>query len=95
MIKRILTGIILLAAVAASAFFTSLNPGTISLDVGFAQFQAPLGLAFVLALAFGWLLGTLSAILWIARIAADRRRLRRQLDHSPAETALQVRDERG
>jgi len=95
MIKRILTGVILLAAIAASAFFTSLNPGTLSLDVGFAQFEAPVGLAFVLALAIGWLLGTLSAVLWVARIAADRRRLRRQLNHSPTDTALAVRDERG
>lgn len=95
MIKRILTGVILLVALAASAFFTSLNPGDISLDVGFAQFQVPLGLAFVFALALGWLLGIVSVMLWVARIAADRRRLRRQLNNAPGETGLAVRDERG
>lgn len=95
MIKRILTGAILLLALAASAFFTSLNPGDISLDVGFTQFQAPLGLAVVFALAIGWLLGVLSTVTWVARIAADRRRLRRRLGSAPTETGLAVRDERG
>lgn len=93
MVKRILTAIVLVAALALSAFFTWLNPGEISLDVGFTAFRSPLGLAFVGALALGWLLGILSALLWIARISADRRRLRAELkSHSGG---LPVQDDRG
>jgi uncharacterized integral membrane protein len=93
MVKRILTAVVLVAALALSAFFTWLNPGEITLDVGFAAFEAPLGLAFVGALAIGWLLGILSALMWVARISADRRRLRAELkNHSGG---LPVRDDRG
>lgn len=94
MIKRILTVVIFVAAVALAGFFTWLNPGEIRLDLGWTAREVPLGLAFVLVLAVGWLLGILSALLWVARISADRRRLRSKLKNS-ASTGLSVRDERG
>jgi uncharacterized integral membrane protein len=94
MFKRILIAVAFIAAVAFSAFFTWLNPGSITLDLGFAAVETPLGLAFVLAIAAGWLLGVLSALLWIARISADRRRLRAQLKHT-SPGGIAVRDERG
>jgi uncharacterized integral membrane protein len=93
MIKQFLTILIFIAALALSALFTWLNPGEIRLDLGFAVFNTPLGVAFVLALAAGWLLGIVSALWWIARISADRRRLRAKLKHPPA-SGLAVRDER-
>jgi uncharacterized integral membrane protein len=94
MIKRILIAVVFIAALAASALFTSLNPGTIALDFGFASVETPLGLAFVLALALGWVLGILSSLFWLTRLASDRRRLRSQLRRSsPIERAVQ--DERG
>src|SRR5690606_10863049 len=61
--------------VALAAFFTWLNPGEIQVDLGLAVVDAPLGLAVVLALAAGWLLGIISALMWVARISVDRRRL--------------------
>ncbi|HRP35129.1 MAG TPA: lipopolysaccharide assembly protein LapA domain-containing protein [Gammaproteobacteria bacterium] len=84
MVKRIFTAVIFLTALALSAFFTSLNPGEINLDLGFAALKAPLGLAFVAALALGWLLGVLSLFGWAARLAADRRRLRGELKRASA-----------
>lgn len=93
MIKRIFTAGIFVLALAVSAFFTWLNPGLIRLDFGFAAFETPLGLAFVLALAAGWVLGICSALLWVARIAAERRRLRADLKSASAG-GLAVRDER-
>lgn len=93
MVKRIFTAIVVVAALALSAFFTWLNPGEISLDVGFTVFQSPLGLAFVGALALGWLLGILSALLWIVRISAERRRLRAELNKYSG--GLPVQDDRG
>jgi uncharacterized integral membrane protein len=94
MFKRILTAAIFISALALSAFFTWLNPGVISLDLGVLTFETPLGLAFVLALAAGWVLGIFSALVWIARISADRRRLRAELKHTSAG-GLTVRDDRG
>lgn len=93
MIRRTLTAAIFLAAVALAAFFTWLNPGEIRLDLGWTAVNAPLGLAFVLALAAGWVFGIVSALVWVARISADRRRLRTELK-SAAATRLAVRDER-
>lgn len=95
MIKRILTIFILVVALAASAFFTSLNPGDIQLDLAFTSITSPLGLAFVIALAIGWLLGILSALTWIIRVSAERRRLRAELKEAQASaSSLAVRDER-
>lgn len=94
MFKRTFIALVFIAALALSAFFTWLNPGEITIDLGLAAVDTPLGLAFVLAIAAGWLLGVLSALLWIARITADRRRLRAQLKSSSAG-GLAVRDERG
>lgn len=93
MLKRILTILVFVAALAASALFTSLNPATIQLDLGFASFQTPLGLALVLAVAIGWLLGLLSALGWVLRLAGERRHLRSQLRKPPPANAP-VPDER-
>lgn len=93
MIKRILTAVIFIAAVTVAAFFTWLNPGEIQVDLGLVVVDAPLGLAVVIALAAGWLLGILSAFLWVARISADRRRLRAELKKA-TPGRLPVRDER-
>lgn len=95
MIKRILAIFVLVVALAVSAFFTSLNPGEIQLDLAFTSIASPLGLAFVVALAIGWLLGILSALTWVMRISAERRRLRAELKKSQASaSSLAVRDER-
>lgn len=94
MIKRVLTAVIFIVALALSACFTSLNPGETRLDLGFAVLDAPVGLAFVGALAIGWLLGVLSLLGWAARIAADRRRLRHELKKA-AGGGLARQDERG
>jgi len=94
MLKRIITAVVFIAALAVSALFTSLNPGQIELDLAFVTVQTPLGLAFVLALAAGWVLGILSSLFWIMRLAAERKRLRSELKKaSPIDVA--VRDERG
>lgn len=94
MFKRILTAVVFIAALAFSAFFTWLNPGVVNLDLGFGMVESPIGLSFIVALAAGWLLGVLSAAFWVARVAADRRRLRKELKNTSAG-GLAVRDERG
>jgi hypothetical protein len=83
MVKRFLTVVLLVVAFATAAFFTSLNPGEITLDLAFTAIRTSVGLAFVLAIAIGWLLGVLSAMLWVARISMERRRLRIRLKNAP------------
>lgn len=94
MVKRLFTAGIFIVALALSAFFTSLNPGGIRLDLGFTALDAPLGLAFVAALAIGWLLGVLSLLGWAARLSADRRRLRGELKRTSGG-GFAGQDERG
>jgi lipopolysaccharide assembly protein A len=83
MVKRILTVVLLVAAFAIAAFFTALNPGEITLDLAFTVIRTSVGLAFVLAIVIGWLLGVLSAMFWVARISLERRRLRVRLKNAP------------
>jgi uncharacterized integral membrane protein len=95
--KRIFIAVVLLAALAASALFTWLNPGEIALDFGVQLVTWPLGLAFVAAVAAGWLFGILSAALWVARVSADRRRLKAELRKATTgaeHVRLAVGDER-
>lgn len=94
MVKRTLFAVLIVAALAVSALFTWLNPGEVELDLGYTAVTTPLGVAFVAAIAIGWLIGILSASLWVARVTADRRRLRAQLRDASAG-GLAVRDERG
>jgi uncharacterized integral membrane protein len=94
MVKRFLIVILVLAALAVSALFTSLNPGEIALDLGFAAIRAPVGLAFVLAIALGWMLGIFSVLFWAARVSMDRRRLRARLSKT-SDGVIGVRDEHG
>jgi uncharacterized integral membrane protein len=70
--------LLLLAAVAlvVAAVFTWLNPGSLTLDLAFAEVHAPIALAFVTALALGWLLGWLSTLGYSWGLLREQRRLR-------------------
>jgi uncharacterized integral membrane protein len=94
MLKRTLIAILFLLALAAAVLFTAMNPGEIELELGFAALQVPLGLAFILALALGWLLGLVSALPRILRLANQRRRLRSELRKTDSSAGLAVTDER-
>jgi uncharacterized integral membrane protein len=95
MIKRIFTAVLFIVALGVAVLFTAMNPGEIELDLGYTVLNVPLGLAFILAIALGWLLGILSAVPRLARLANERRRLRGELRKTPGSTELTVPDERG
>jgi uncharacterized integral membrane protein len=97
MIKRVSIAVVVVVALAVSALFTWLNPGELQLDLGVREVTVPVGVAFVAALAAGWLLGILSAALWVFRVSRDRRRLRSELKQASSASAggLAIRDERG
>ena len=79
MLRRIIVIFLVLAVAAFAAFFASLNPAVIPLDLAFGEIQAPLTLVLVVCLALGWILGLLSASFMIFRMLAQRRTLRRSL----------------
>lgn len=79
----LLASIVLLAAVFAYA-----NPGSITVDVGFARLDnVSMSLAFATAFALGWLFGLLCAGLALLSMARERRRTRRELRLAEAEVS--------
>jgi len=90
MFKRIFTAVLFILALVIAVLFTAMNPGEIELELGFTLLRVPLGLAFMLAVALGWLLGILSVMPRMLRLVNERRRLRGELrkTSSPAELAV-------
>jgi uncharacterized membrane protein YciS (DUF1049 family) len=68
-----------LLLVAAAVLFTALNQQHFEVDVAVARFGVSSGLALLIAFAAGLLAGALWRSAWIARLLADRGRLRNAL----------------
>lgn len=85
MLRTIVYFVLLLAVLLAITVFAALNPGSIELDLAVDRVTIPTSLALTLAFAAGWLFGVLCAALVLARVAAERRRLRKALRVSEAE----------
>ncbi|NNF16185.1 MAG: LapA family protein [Gammaproteobacteria bacterium] len=68
-----------------SALFASQNPGLIELDLIFAKVEVLKSLAFTMTLAVGWLLGILSAGLYIVRSMRERRKLTKAIKLAEVE----------
>jgi uncharacterized integral membrane protein len=79
MLRRIayISAIVLLFALAL--IFTALNPQEFDVDIGFARFEVSAGLALIIAFAAGLLAGAIWRSTWIARLLAERGRLRHAL----------------
>ena len=86
--RRIALFLAFFAVVLIAAVFAYNNPGSIDVDVAFTRFEdVPISLAFAVAIGLGWLLGLLSAGVAVARMAGERRRLRRKLRSAEAEVS--------
>jgi uncharacterized integral membrane protein len=68
-----------LLLIAAAVIFTALNQQHFEVDVAIARFGVSSGLALLIAFAAGLLAGALWRSAWIARLLADRGRLRNAL----------------
>jgi uncharacterized membrane protein YciS (DUF1049 family) len=85
-LRRTLFIALLLLFVSLAVLLSWTNPDPISLDVGLIRFeQVSLTLVLSVAFAAGWLFGLLSAAMALARSAAQRRRLRRELSVAEGE----------
>jgi lipopolysaccharide assembly protein A len=79
MLRRLayVSAVILLALLAV--LFTVLNPQQFDVDLAFARFEVSAGLALLIAFSAGLLAGALWRSTWIARLLAERGRLRHAL----------------
>ena len=79
MLRRIafVSAIVLLVALAV--LFTALNQQRFEVDFAFVRFEVSSGLALTIAFAAGLLAGALWRSTWIARLLAERGRLRNAL----------------
>ena len=81
--------LVLIAVVAAvAATFAYLNPGTLSIDLGFIAIdEVSKSLAFAIAFGLGWLFGLLCATSALVKYFAQRRRLQRDLRVAESEVS--------
>ena len=78
--------VLVVIVVLLAAIFAFNNPVRIPLDLGFMRLEnVPVPLALTVALAVGWGLGLLSAGTAVVRVAAERRRLKRDLRLAESE----------
>ena len=86
-IKRLALAVILLFTLVLVAWFASLNPGSIKIDLAFGVIEPPVSLAFAVTFLFGWLFGISCIGFYVMRIAAERRRLKSELQVSQSEVS--------
>ncbi|KPK58397.1 MAG: hypothetical protein AMJ59_15425 [Gammaproteobacteria bacterium SG8_31] len=84
-LRKYLILIVILAAIVLAAGFAWLNPHSIQLDLGIGLVETPVAYAFIACLAIGWLLGLLSALGWVMKLAARSRKERRAAKLAEAE----------
>ena len=87
MVKRIFVILVVIVVGVAMFAFTSVNTGTIEIDLLFTRVSSSIPLAFSIAFAAGWLFGLLSLSVWAVRLVNERRALRRALRASESEVS--------
>jgi len=79
MLRRIAYLSAFLALAGFGLLFTALNPQRFDIDIGVTRFGMSAGLALLIALSAGLLMGAAWRSDWIARLLAERGRLRHAL----------------
>ena len=87
MLRRIAFIIALLLLLAAAVLFTALNQQHFEIDFALARFTVSSGVALLITFAAGLLAGALWRSNWIARLLAERGRLRNALRLAEARRA--------
>jgi len=84
MLRRLAFASAIVLLMALAVIFTALNQQRFNVDVAFARFEVSSGLALLIAFAAGLLAGALWRSSWIARLLAERGRLRNALRRAEA-----------
>jgi uncharacterized membrane protein YciS (DUF1049 family) len=87
-LRRITLIIGLLLLLAVAILFTALNQQRFEVDIAFGKFVVSSGLALVIAFAAGLVAGALWRSNWIARLLAERGRLRHALRLAESRRAV-------
>ena len=85
MLKRIGVIALVLTVFVLMAWFTSINPGNMNIDLAFGTIQPEIPLALAVTFVLGWAFGLLSMAYYSFSIANERRRLRVALRKSESE----------
>ena len=85
MLKRIGIVLLVISIFVLMIWFTSLNRGTLHLDLAFTTVDPPVSLALSVCIVLGWVLGIASAGTYILRLLAERRSLRSSLRNAQSE----------
>lgn len=87
MLKRAVLVLVVIAIGVAMFAFTSVNTGSIDVDLLFAKVTTSVPVAFTVAFAVGWLFGLLSLSVFALKLSNERRVLRRALRASESEVS--------
>ena len=95
MLRRVASIAALVLLIALAVLFTVLNPQQFAVELAFARFEVSAGLALLIAFAAGLLAGALWRSTWIARLLAERGRLRHALRLAEARREAPATDSPG
>ncbi|MBT8421895.1 MAG: LapA family protein [Gammaproteobacteria bacterium] len=87
MLRYILFIFIVLFVFLTAVVFAASNPGVMTLDLAFTEFELQKSLALILFLGAGWLFGMLCAGVVTLKLMAERRQLRKALQLAEAEVS--------
>ncbi|NOX70256.1 MAG: LapA family protein [Gammaproteobacteria bacterium] len=85
MLMRIGVIALVLVIFVVMAWFTSINPGEVPIDLAFGTVQPSIPLALAVTFVLGWVFGILSMTVYSLKQANERRRLRAALKKSESE----------
>lgn len=87
MFKRIGAVALVLSVFVLMIWFTSLNPGSVRIDLAFGVVEPTIALAVSICFVLGWVFGVLCAAFYILRLLNERRRLRSELRSAESEVS--------
>jgi uncharacterized integral membrane protein len=76
---------LLIIAMFIALVFAALNPQSVQVELAFMQVRLPMGIALVIACAFGLAIGVMMRGAWVAELLSERGRLRRALKAAEAK----------
>ena len=85
MLKRIGYTVLVLVLFILVIWFTSINPGNVTIDLAFGTVQPTVPLALAVTFLLGWVFGIVCASFYVFRLMNERRRLRTSLRNSESE----------
>lgn len=77
-LKQIGAIVIVLIVIVLMVWFTSLNPGEVTIDLAFGIVQPTISLAFAVCFTLGWAFGLFCTSFYVLRLLNERRRLRNE-----------------